>query len=697
MYTMRRLSSILLILLCFTAALPLHAQHKDSARIAVTARARQHSILLRWGMTTSRAWKLGNQYGFQLTRYTVTRDGKLLSSPEVKVLNTQPLRPKPLNEWEKIVQQDQYAAIIAQALYGKDFEVGSTGNKGIASIMAQSAEQEQRFSLSLYAADNSFEAAMMAGWGWEDKDARPNEKYLYRVISLTPKERLVIDSGGVFIGIQDYAPLPVPGDVGAVFGDKQVALSWDYSVLKHYYTSWIVERSKDGGKTFEPARSLPMTNLNEKENRPSSRMYFIDSLEDNNTVYQFRVRGISAFGEKGPPSAVTTGKGRHVLIYVPNIRTNKISAQGKMTLTWDFEAAGNTMIKGFALNQAASESGPYKTVLANIAPDQRSLQYDQLFPSNYFTITAIAKEGESTTSFPVLVQPVDSTPPAPPVGLAGTVDSNGVVTLTWKANVEKDMLGYKVFRAGRLNEELSPLVDSIYMKTVYKDTVPIKFLNRKVYYAVAALDKRYNQSDYSAILELKKPDVIPPTSPVFSAYKVVDGQVQLSWVNSGDEDVAAHLLYRKNRADTSHKWVLLQTFHDRTQYYADQLIEGGQTYTYILMAKDSSGLESPPTQPITVTIPSDPNAISVKTLNAYVNREGRYIELSWKDSNTGVNEYQLYKGAGGQPLSLWKVVPANVKTIVDESLKINTAYEYGVRAVDKNGQSGPLKKVKTNY
>lgn len=691
MYTIR----LLLILILLTAITPLHAQRKDSSRVAVTGSARQHSILIRWGMNTSRAWKLGNQYGFELTRYTVVRDGKILSSPEARVLNSSPLRPKPLNEWETIVQHDQYAAIIAQALYGKDFEVSGGSGKGVAAIMAQSAEQEQRFSLSLYAADNSFDAAVMAGWGWEDKDARPNEKYLYRVKALAPQTG--IDSGGVFIGIQDYAPLPVPGDIGAVFGDKQVMLSWDYSLLKNYYTSWIVEHSKDGGKTFTPARSLPVTNLNEKEGKASPRMYFIDSLEDNTTVYQFRVRGISAFGEKGPPSKPAIGKGRHVLIYVPNIRTNQINAQGKMTLTWDFETAGNAFIKGFVLNQAERENGPYKTVVSNITPEQRSLQYDQLFPSNYFTITAVAKEGESTTSFPVLVQPVDSIPPAPPVGLAGSIDSNGIVTLSWKANTEKDMLGYKVFRAGRPNEELSPLVDAVYKQTIFKDTVPVKSLNSKMYYAVAALDKRYNQSAYSAILELKKPDLIPPTAPLFSAYKVEDGQVKLSWVNSRDADVAAHLLYRKERADTSQKWVLLQAFNDGTQYYADKLADRGHTYTYILLSKDSSGLESPPTQPITVTIPADPNSLGIKALDVYMNREQRYIEVSWKANNAEINEYQLYKGASGQPLSLWMVVPANVKTVVDKSLKINTEYEYGVRAVNKNGLSGPLKKIKTSY
>jgi hypothetical protein len=39
-----------------------------------------------------------------------------------------------------------------------------------------------------------------------------------------------------------------------------------------------------------------------------------------------------------------------------------------------------------------------------------------------------------------------------------------------------------------------------------------------------------------------------------------------------------------------------------------------------------------------------------------------------------------------------EIVPANVKTVVDELLKINTVYEYGVRAMSKNGLSRPAQK-----
>jgi fibronectin type 3 domain-containing protein len=647
-------------------------------------------------VNTSRAWRLSNQYGFEITRYTVTRNGQLLATPESKVLNNLPIKPRPLNDWEQIVQHDQYAAVIAQALYGKDFEVSGGGNNGIARIMAQSAEQEQRFSVSLYAADNSFQAAVMAGWGWEDRTVSPGEKYLYRIRSLAPATRLSIDSSGVFIGLQDHETLPKPGDIGAVFGDKHVVLSWDYSVLQRYYNSWIVERSKDGGQHFERATSMPVTNFNEREKKASPRMYFVDSLEDNNTVYHYRIRGISSFGETGPPSAAAIGKGRHMLSYSPNIRSNRINEQGKMTLSWDFEEAGNALIKGFALNQASRESGPYKTVLTNIAPGQRSLEYDKLLPSNYFTITAIAKEGESTTSFPVLVQPVDSIPPAPPAGLSGSIDSSGVVTLSWKANTENDLLGYKIFRASNIGDELSPLVDTVFFKAAFRDSVTVKSLNSRVYYAVMALDQRYNQSAMSAILEIRKPDLIPPSSPLFSEYRVVKGKVILSWVNSRDEDIAAHLLYRKDHADSSGKWALLQTFLNGAQSYTDINAAGGETYTYIILAKDSSGLESRPAQPVTVTIPPDPGSISVKTLNAIANREERYIELSWSSHLDNVTEYQLFKGVEGQPLTLWKIVPPGARRLTDDALKVNTTYEYGIRAI-RNGLNGPLKKVKISY
>lgn len=684
---------------CLTLTMAATAQKKESVQIQMLARPQQQGILLRWAVTTPQAWRLTNQYGFELIRYTVVRDGKVLDNPEQTRLSTQPIRPKPLPEWEQIVNRDGYAAIIAQALYGKDFEVSAGAKNDVAQIINQSQEMEQRFSLSLYAADNSFEAAKHAGWGWEDKTARPTEKYLYRIRSLVPVQRLRIDSSGVYTGMMDYQELPKPAEPGALFGDKHVVLSWDYTLLKSYYNAWFVERSADGGKTFQKASNLPVTNLNEKSKKPSPRMYYIDSLENNTSAYQYRVRGVSPFGEVGPPSVPVSGKGKHLLVYVPNIRSNNIDEKGSMELNWEFEEAGNTLISGFILNQASTADGPYQPVLQQIPVTARSLRFDQLQPTNYFTITAVAKEGEPATSFPVLVQPIDSVPPAAPAGLAGTIDSAGVVHLTWQPNSEKDMLGYKIFRANTVGEELSPLVDSVYEKTSFRDSVGLRSLNSKVYYAVTAFDQRFNQSAYSVMLELKKPDVIPPTSPVFSNYKVENNQVKLYWVPSSSADVAAHVLYRKAVAEGNEKWELLQSIPaGKEGVYHDASGQGGASYAYLLLAKDSSGLESAPTPPLSVSIPVDPAQSAIDKLQAYVNREQRYIELSWSFKDAGaVEEYQLYRGEKGKPVTLWKIVKADSKRLADDQPKINTTYEYGIRAVLKSGAQGQYKTITVAY
>jgi fibronectin type 3 domain-containing protein len=672
---------------------------KTTNGLYMKATVRKSGVLLRWAVDNPGAWKTTNQYGFQLVRYTVVRDGQVLKTPEMKVLHNTPLKPLPLDAWENIVQKDQYAAIIAQAIYGKTFEVsGNSGNKSVATIVAQSAEQEQRFAFSLYAADNSFTAAKMAGWGWEDNTVRPAERYLYRIYSLAPVNKLKIDTGNVYIGMNNYEELPKPGDVGAVFGDKSVMLSWEYNAYKAYYNSWIIEKSLDNGATYQRATSLPVANLNEKDDKPSPRMYYMDSLPDNERICYYRVRGISPFGELGPPSESASGRGRHLLQYVPNIRSNNVDEKGIVTVNWEFEEAGNKFIRGFRLNQAPTASGPYKVVLDNIAPDKRSLQYGGLNATNYFTVTAVAKDDGSTTSFPVLIQPVDSTPPVAPIGLTATIDSSGIVTLKWEKNKEADMLGYAVFRGNNPGEEMSAVTDSVYRGNVFRDSVVVRSLNRKVYYAVKAVDQRYNESPLSAVLEAKKPDVVPPASPVFSGYSVKNDTVYLSWARSADEDVAAHFLYRKTGLAKDTKWDLISHITAPGVYgYSDAAVIGGNTYSYVITAKDSSGLESIPVQPVTVTVPISPSAVRVKAFNAYANRQERYIQVSWNAVADKVAEYQLYKGEQDQPVTLWKVVGADTRSITDQQVKINTIYKYGIRVVKVGGAMGQYQELEVKY
>src|SRR5690606_1035903 len=157
-----------------------------------------------------------------------------------------------------------------------------------------------------------------------------------------------------------------------------------------------------------------------------------------------------------------------------------------------------------------------------------------------------------------LIQPADSIPPIAPVGLEGVIDSLGVVTVSWQANTEKDILGYRVFRKNIEKEEPVQLTVSPTELNSYSDTVQLKSLNGKVYYSVIAVDKRYNQSEFSKSLALEKPDVVPPSSPIFTKYSIEKGSVQLQWEPSPEEN-ATHNLYKKNITDDIASEVVLSS------------------------------------------------------------------------------------------------------------------------------------------
>ncbi len=46
---------------------------------------RKDSVLLRWAPTNQKVWKVGNQYGYTVLRYTILRDKKI--SKEVEVVH----------------------------------------------------------------------------------------------------------------------------------------------------------------------------------------------------------------------------------------------------------------------------------------------------------------------------------------------------------------------------------------------------------------------------------------------------------------------------------------------------------------------------------------------------------------------------------------------------------------------------------
>lgn len=664
----------------------------ESPEIKVIASAQKNKILLRWAATTPLAWKQLNTYGYTIERYTITRDGMTLPEPDKIVLTQNILLPEPLEEWMRIIEQDDNAAIVAQALYGESFNV--TMKEGVEGIVALSEDLQQRYTFTLFTADQDFNIAKKAALGYEDNTVKANEKYIYRVLSNVPKDIKEITYGGVYVGLADFEALPTPLDLAAAFNDTHVILSWNFKIFNSTYNSYNIERATNT-RDFIKINEKPYTILNQSnQNEKSGRIFYLDSIT-NNRQYQYRVQGITTFGALGPYSEVVAGEGKSVLKFVPHLTVKNIIDENNVMLTWEFPEEGTSEINGFELNRSNGKGETLEVVVKNIPPQHRTVNYDKLQASNYFTIAAVGKNGDKRNSFPMLVQPIDSIPPNKPVGLTGTIDSLGVVSISWSKNKESDLLGYRIYRGNKEKEEFSQLTVDPQKPNTFIDTVKVKNLNSKVFYHIIATDIRYNMSEPSDILTLKKPDYIAPSSPVFKHYELKEEHIHLKWAKSSSEDAKKQMLYRKT--NNAEAWELILETEALLETYTDTEISEGNMYSYTILAIDASGLESLPSPSISVVIPKTKVHTEIKGFYAEVDKANKAILLSWRYKAQDIAEYEIYKSKKADKLRLLRMVPGDTKRLYDYDLKINTEYEYAIRAVFKDGRMSKLVTKSVTY
>lgn len=673
------------------------------ASVKVLSRVQKDKILLRWAPDQPLAWKKANKYGYSVERYTIVRNGQILPVPEKKQLIPAPFKPQPLAQWEAIVQKSDQAAVVAQALYGESFEVSSGGDKNSpAAVVAMSEELEQRFGFALYAADLDFEAAQKAALGFVDMDVKKGERYLYKVYTLIPAGELAVDTGGVFVSLDEYEALPKPQGLVAISGNKTAMLSWNYELLRNYYNNYIVERSEDG-RNFVRLSNLPLTNLNDKGGQKAANMYYIDTLAVNDKKYAYRISGINAFGETGPTSDTIAAAGHELLAYVPFITNNAVLTGHDVELKWEFDPAGEALTKEFVINVSDKADGQYKEVMKGIRPSARSVVYQQKTPLDgayYFTITARPLSGEGRTSFPVLVQTIDSVPPAPPVGLTGTIDSAGVVHVSWKANTEKDMYGYRIFKAAQMGEEFSGITKEIFTDHKYTDTVQVKSLNDKSYYRVVAVDKRYNTSAFSEILVLQKPDLLPPAPAVITGYEVTDKAVLVNWEKSTSADVTRYALFRSDAEDTSRILEVAQCSDSLLQMpFRDEKAAPGRSYSYFIATYDKSGLRTNSVQRLDISMSNAAMLVKpgVKGLDVYKDAQAKYLDIFWSYDLKGISDFLIYRSEQGAPFTLWKTISGSTFTIRDQEVRAGKPYEYAVRAQFSDGTLSKFSRIKITF
>ena len=694
---MKKLTYILLLALFGTAIV--FAQYNppeapEQPALMMTSEVREGSVSIRWAPTTPHTWQLLNQYGVRLERLTLVRDGQILDEPEILVLG-ELLIPQESEEFIRLASnytEFPFAAIIAQAIFGESFVVGGAGESDIETIIALSDELLQRFALSLYAADLCFTSALAVGWGWEDTTVRENERYLYRVIPLVPTEQLEIEHGALFVDPERIDIFPAPLDFFGEFMDGSVVLSWNARIFETLYTAYIVERSTDG-INFAPISELPITRIDASED--NEMIFHIDPIE-NNITYYYRLIGLTIFGTRSAYSDTISGMGLTQLRTPPFITSAIPNDIGGVVIEWEFDPENEELIESFTLERSDNNRDFYD-LITPIDRRQRSITVPDIpLTANYFAITANTVTERQLRSFAVLVQPVDTIPPHAPTGLTAVIDSTGVVTLSWDANTDRGSFGYRIFRGRTADEELIPLNDIAHRYTVFTDSINLWTLNHNVFYAVRALNERYTQSDKSEIVEVRLPEVIPPTAPLIREIRVEDGRNTIVWVSGNEPTLAGFHLYRQSQNNIERGFELIALIDNpATLQYVDRNVEHNQTYIYRVRSRSEGGLFSNQSLDYRVTaINSSGATAAIQPTLTVTSFEGR-IRLNWSVSTEhadSIQNIQLFRKVGDGNFSLMREGLPAVGEMEDADVRDGMIFQYML--VVRSSDAAPITVIK---
>jgi len=646
------------------------------------------SILLRWAPLNYETWKQGMKHGYTLERITLYAKGGILPANNRTNKVIGPIIPYSEKQWSNLMDRDNYAGIAAEAMYGESFELNAGEGNDVLRMFDVATEQQNRYSFALFAADMSADAARASALYYADKDVKTGEKYLYRVF-VNANDTIPKDTSYVFTGPDEKIPLSIPVIEDVAADDKMAMISWQIPPSRGEYTAYFIERSEDNGITYKTINPLPLTNFSE-QGKKTELGYYIDTLPQNEAKYVYRVKGVSPFGITGPYSDTVSTRGTDRVRAIPQITQHNMDGEA-VHLVWEFPENELKKIKGFKVLRGLSDKELNQDISGLLDQNTTTFTDRTPLPTAYYKIAVLDKQNRTLSSLAVMVQLADTIPPAPPQGLKALVDTSGNVTLTWQANREADIYGYRVYRANSQQEEFSQLTVAPVRDTVFIDKVSLKTLTQSVYYKILANDIRQNYSGFSEILEVRRPDIIPPSSPMIQGIQATNTGIYIHWVNSASADVRHNVLIRK--ADDSLRWVPVQVLSATDTSYCDFSAKQGTLYAYNVLAVDSAGNTSPNINPASARRKLT-GCLAITELRYTILRDKDAIRLNWE--NPGCAErYIIYRGCADKPMETYRNTIENV--FLDDKLIPDTKYLYAVKAISETDVSGSLKTIEVIY
>ena len=193
--------------------------------------------------------------------------------------------------------------------------------------------------------------------------------------------------------------------------------------------------------------------------------------------------------------------------------------------------------------------------------------------------------------------------------------SEAAITIKWEApktntdgSTPVNLLGYNVYRApaaqrafGQSALNQIPITAIEFQDRNFKFGEKYRYVVRSV--SLGTLGKPVESLDSNSV-EAAPVDIYPPSAPSQLSAAPAPGRISLFWPANAEPDVAGYLVYRSTDANLpKDRWTVLTTALGTRTTFIDENVDAGKTYYYYVVAVDTSGNKSRPSEVVSETVP----------------------------------------------------------------------------------------------
>lgn len=381
------------------------------------------------------------------------------------------------------------------------------------------------------------------------------------------------------------AALPAPDGLRATSGEyRMIPLKWD-PMLHGNAGGYLLERAAERDGAFSRIAEIWGRGSISHVDRGSDDA----PLGDGETRF-YRLRAFAPDGRlSAQASRVVVGSTAPPPDPPEDVRAYSRQPR-EVPLSWS--ASLDPIVAGYQVERSPGRDGPFE-VVARLEGRHATTYVDSGLGDLrvFYYRVASMNPGESAGAPSPPVRGVTKPVPLPPLDLRVSQRRLGANVLEWQANVETDLVEYRLFRARQ--GEAPRLVAAVPAEARRARDGSVDAGDR-VTYTLVAVDRDG--------LESRPSEAVPVASEGYGlAAEVRDDGIHLSWNPRTEEG------FRGARLVRSGWFTRRRSIRSESGEHVDREVVPGRRYRYVAILQRADSSEAPPSRPIEVRVPKEAN------------------------------------------------------------------------------------------